>query len=71
MLEVAQPVLRVVRLQLQFADRFLELGDFVHQPERNRERQSDSSFCYAFCWYRARSPITLARSELDGANIVI
>ena len=36
-LEVAQPVLRVVRLQLQLAHRLLQLGHLVHQPERAGE----------------------------------
>ena len=36
-LEVAQPVLRVVRLQLQLAHRLLQLGHLVHQPERGRQ----------------------------------
>ena len=36
-LEVAQPVLRVVRLQLQLPHRLLQLGHLVHQPERAGE----------------------------------
>ena len=36
-LEVAQPVLRVVRLQLQLPHRLLQLGHLVHQPEKAGE----------------------------------